>query len=272
MEEDLSFLCRAVRGRVGEAPALAIVLGSGLGPLVDCLEAAVGFDYRDFSCFPPLEIAGHRGRLVLGRLDGVPVVVFQGRFHCYQGLSARQAALPARIAHALGAPRLLLTNAVGAINPAYRTGEFMYVTDHLNFLGDNPLKGQPGNPFVDLGRLYCRQYHGPLSAWGETEGIRVHQGVLAVMPGPSYETPAEIQALNRLGADAVGMSGVPEAIMAHYLALEVVCLSFVSNAAAGLSPTALSHGEVLDAAATRADAFCRLVRRLCALWVPVATS
>lgn len=268
MPDDLTALQDAVRERTGvEPPALAIVLGSGLGPLVDHLEDPASFDYGDFPCFPPLQIAGHRGRLVWGRLDGVRVLVFQGRFHCYQGLSARQAALPARVAQALGAPRLLLTNAVGGINPAYRTGEFMYVADHLNLLGDNPLKGEIANPFVDLGNLYRQQYHAPLAEWAATEGLRLHRGVLAVMPGPSYETPAEIRALWRMGADVVGMSTAPEAILGHYLGLEVVALSFVANAAAGLSPAGLSHSEVLAAAAAQTDAFCRLVRQLCSLWV-----
>lgn len=268
MGQDLSALVQTVQTRSGSEPiALAIVLGSGLGGLAAQLEAPMFFPYSDFPCFPPLQVAGHQGRLILGRLDGIRVLVFQGRYHVYQGLTARQAALPAQVAKALGVPRLLLTNAVGGINPTYHAGDFLYVADHLNFLGDNPLRGETVNPFVDLCRLYRQEYYPPLAEFAGAKGIGLHRGVLAAMTGPSYETPAEIRALALLGADAVTMSTIPEAILGHSLGLEVVALSFISNAAAGQSPTVLEHQDVLAAGAAGATAFTLLVRRLAALWV-----
>jgi purine-nucleoside phosphorylase len=267
VEQDLSTLVESVRNRSGGGSiALAIVLGSGLGGLVEQLENPITFPYSDFPCFPPLRVAGHQGQLILGRLDGLQVLLFQGRYHVYQGLTARQAALPARVAKALGVPRLLLTNAVGGINPSYQAGDFIYVADHLNFLGDNPLRGETVNPFIDLCRLYRQEYYPPLADFAVAQGIGLHRGVLAAMAGPSYETPAEIRALALLGADAVTMSTIPEAILSHYLGLEVVALSFVANAAAGQSSTTLDHQEVLAAGAAGAEAFALLVRHLAALW------
>lgn len=267
MEPDLRTLVETVRTRAGNEPiALAIVLGSGLGGLVEDLEEPVAFAYGDFPCFPVLQIAGHQGQLIVARLDGVRVLVFQGRYHVYQGLTARQAASPAQVAKALGIPGLLLTNAVGGINPAYRTGDFIYVTDHLNFLGDNPLRGETVNPFIDLCQLYRQEFYPELAQFAGNLGITLHRGVLAAMAGPSYETPAEIRSLGLLGADAVTMSTIPEAILARYLGLEVVALSFVSNPAAGLNPAALDHQDVLAAGAAGAKAFALLARCLVTLW------
>lgn len=267
MEQDLSALVESVRTRSGgESIALAIVLGSGLGGLVEQLENPVTLPYSDFPCFPALRVAGHQGQLILGRLDGLRVMLFQGRYHIYQGLTARQSALPAQVTKALGVPRLLLTNAVGGINASYHAGDFIYVADHLNFLGDNPLRGETVNPFIDLCRLYRQEYYPPLADFAVAKGIRLHRGVLAAMAGPSYETPAEIRALALLGADAVTMSTIPEAILGHYLGLEVVALSFVSNVAAGQNTTTLDHQDVLAAGAAGAKAFALLVRHLAALW------
>lgn len=272
MEPDLSSLVESVRSRIGSEPiALAIVLGSGLGGLVEQLDNPISFPYSDFPCFPSLRVAGHQGQMIVGQLDGIRVMVFQGRYHVYQGLTARQAALPAQVAKALGIPKLLLTNAVGGINPCYQAGDFIYVADHLNFLGDNPLRGETVNPFIDLCQLYRQQFYPSLVEFAVAEGIRLHRGVLAAMAGPSYETPAEIRALALLGADAVTMSTIPEAILAHYLGLDVVALSFISNAAAGQSSTALDHQDVLAAGAAGAKAFFLLVRHLSALWTAAAS-
>lgn len=267
MKPDLNALLAAVEARAGREPIeLAMVLGSGLGGLVEQLHQPIVFDYGDFPCFPDLRVAGHPGRMVVARLDGVRVLVFQGRFHIYQGLSARQAALPAAIAKALGIPRLLLTNAVGGINSAYHPGDFIYVSDHLNFLGDNPLRGEPVNPFIDLCQLYRQEFYPQLAEYAGSQGIRLHRGVLAAMAGPSYETPAEIRALGLLGADAVTMSTVPEAILAHYFGLEVVALSLVSNAAAGRNALALAHEDVVAAGVSGSTALAKLTRRLLKLW------
>jgi len=258
----------AVRRQAGEEPfALAIVLGSGLGALVDQADPLAILPYTEFSAFPPSCVAGHAGRLVAGLLDGRRILFFQGRHHIYEGLTARQVAVPARIAHALGCCKLLLTNAVGGVNSEFHPGDFMLIADHLNFLGDNPLRGERENPFVDLSNLYRQDFFPELLDFARKQGIRLHRGILAALPGPSYETPAEIRALRLLGADAVSMSTVPEAIMGRYLGLEVVGLSLVTNAAAGLAPSRLSHEDVLASGRQRAEQLAVLVRHLLGLWM-----
>lgn len=263
----LSAAVEAVRGHLGPAPVeLAIVLGSGLGGVADQLEGAAAWAYEDFSCFPPGTVAGHAGRLLAGILGCHRVLVFQGRFHLYQGLSARQAAIPASLAHALGCRRILLTNAVGGIHPELLPGRCMFIADHINLLGDNPLRGLGGDAFIDLTRLYRTDLFEPLRRAALARGIPLLQGVLAAVPGPSYDTPAEVRALRMLGADAVSMSTVPEAIMARFLGMEVVGLSFAANRAAGLSAEPLRHEEVLAAGRLGAPALSELMELLLPLW------
>jgi purine-nucleoside phosphorylase len=250
----------------GEGFELAIVLGSGLGALADEVEAVVSIPFRNLPCFPPATVPGHAGSLAAGILDGWRVLLFNGRHHIYEGYDARQVTASVRLAHFLGCRRLLLTNAVGGINDGYRAGDFMVIADHLNLLGDNPLRGHTENPFVDLTRLYDLSFFPALLNYARSRGIGLHQGILAALPGPSYETPAEIRMLQRLGADAVSMSTVPEAIMGKYLGMEVAGLSFVSNVAAGLATSPLSHAEVLEAGRRGAEHFSSLVRRLLLQW------
>lgn len=257
-----------VRRRAGEIPFdLAVILGSGLGPLTDEVEGAVSFAYAELPCFPSVAVAGHAGRLVTGTLHGQRVLLFAGRYHLYEGYSAFQVTSPVRLAHLLGCRRLLLTNAAGGINPGYAPGDFMFIADHLNLLGDNPLRGFRDDPFLDLSRLYRTDLHPPLLAFARREGIPLHLGVLAALPGPSYETPAEIRMLHLLGADAVSMSTVPEAIMGKYLGMEVTGLSMIANQAAGLAPV-LRHADVLTAAQDAAGHFSSLVRGLMTAWAP----
>lgn len=272
MGEDFSALKAALAQGGASGPFdVAIVLGSGLGSLARQVEGAVSLPYSDFPCFPPSTIAGHEGRLVAGTLCGLRVLLFVGRHHLYQGYSARQVTVTVRIARDLGARRLLLTSAVGGIAEDFRVGDFMFVADHLNFLGDNPLRGESCDPFIDLSRLYALRLFAPLRDALEVEGIPLRKGVLAAMAGPSYETPAEIRALKLLGADAVSMSTVPEAIMGRYCEMEVVAISMVSNPAAGLASDSLSHEEVLQAGQQGADRFAVLVKALLALWAAPAT-
>jgi purine-nucleoside phosphorylase len=260
-------LAETVRTRTGLPEfELAVILGSGLGALVAEVEAAFSFFYRDYSCFPTATAAGHAGLLTAGLFQGRPTLLFSGRFHLYEGYSARQVAIPVRIARELGCRRLLLTNAAGGINDRYRAGDFMYITDHLNLLGDNPLRGVAGDPFLDLCHLYHPEFFQPLRKFAQQNGIHLHQGVLAALPGPSYETPAEIRALRHLGADAVSMSTVPEAIQGKFLGMEIVGLSFIANLAAGLSNAPLRHQDVLDQGNRAADHFRLLVRQLVSLW------
>ncbi len=272
MEESLDQMLAAVRGEVGDSPwELAVVLGSGLGGLVDQASPIAVFEYRDFDCFPRGSVAGHAGRLVAATLEGRRVLLFQGRFHLYQGLNAWQVALPVRLAHRLGCRQLLLTNAVGGINPAYRPGDFMAISDHINLLGDNPLRGLEDNPFVDLSSVYDLGFYEELSRFAKQQGIGLHQGVLAALSGPCYETPAEIRMLQRFGADVVSMSTVPEAIMAKYLKMAVAGLSFVSNAAAGISENPLDHQDVLAAGQRGSSHFSLLARQIVRSWSSSAT-
>ncbi len=260
-------LLTAINAAAGSEPfELAIILGSGLGALADQVETAAVLAYADYDCFPPLAVAGHAGRLVVGRLDDLRVLVFAGRFHLYQGLTALQAGLPVRIAHRLGCRRLLLTNAAGGIDPELVPGHFLFIEDHLNLLGDNPLRGLRENTFLDLSTLYARRFWPELSAFAVRAGIPLRSGVLAAVPGPSYETPAEVRALRLLGAAAVGMSTVSEAILGRYLGMEVAGLSFIANRAAGLAGGPLSHEEVLAAARDGGMGLAELIRELCRLW------
>lgn len=266
-DENLTEVVAAVRDQLGADPFdLAIILGSGLGQVAADVDQAVRWEYHSFSCFPPGAVAGHAGQLVAGILHGRKTLLFQGRFHMYQGLSAWQTAMPVRLARALGCRRILLTNAVGGIRADLAPGRFMFVSDHLNLLGDNPLRGLDGNIFVDLTGLYRTDLFTPLQAEALSQGVSLLQGVLAAVPGPSYETPAEIRALQRLGADAVSMSLVSEAIMARYLQMEVVGLSFTANRAAGLGTQGLCHEDVLATGRLGAADLSSLVKQLCSLW------
>ena len=263
-EAGFSQLITDVRQKAGTGFDLAIVLGSGLGALAAEVTRPVTFFYRDLPCFQSLTIPGHAGALVAGDLFGWRVLLFVGRQHLYEGYSAFRTTLPVRLAHALGCRRLLLTNAAGGIREDFAPGDFMFITDHLNLLGDNPLRTL-ANSFVDLSRLYCCNLLPPLQKWARTEGIPLHAGVLAAVPGPSYETPAEVRMLRTLGADAVSMSTVPEALMGKYLGMEIAGLCLIANRAAGLA-AALSHDEVLEIAQQSASSFVQSVRRLATSW------
>lgn len=266
-DENLAEVIAAVRDQLGDDPfELAIILGSGLGQVGADVDPAAMWEYSAFSCFPSGAVAGHAGRLLAGTFHGRKTLLFQGRFHMYQGLSAWQAAMPVRLAHALGCTRLLLTNAVGGIRADLVPGRFMFVQDHLNLLGDNPLRGLDGNIFIDLSKLYRTDLFAPLQVAALSQGLSLHQGVLAAVPGPSYETPAEVRALQLLGADVVSMSLVPEALMAAYLHMEVVGLSFIANRAAGLGTQDLCHEDVLATGRLAAPHLSGLVKLLCRLW------
>jgi purine-nucleoside phosphorylase len=250
----------------GGAFDLAVLLGSGLGEVADAVLDPVVIPYEALSIFPRQLVPGHAGRLLAGRFGGWRTLFFQGRFHCYQGYNARQVAEPVRLAHALGCRRLVLTNAAGGIAPGLSAGDFLYIRDHMNLLGDNPLRGEPSQPFIDLTRLYENRFFEPLHSYAAGQDIRLNRGVLAAVPGPSYETPAEVRALHLLGADAVSMSTVPEAIMARYLAMAVVGLSFIANPAAGLGEHPLSHQEVLETGRRGAGQLRLLLGELVRLW------
>jgi len=244
-EDAAAALAAAIRRQSGGAAFdLAVILGSGWGEAVLALPPLAVFPYRDWPFFPSGQIAGHAGQLRVVDWHGWRTLLFLGRWHCYQGLSAHAATAPVRLAALLGVPRMVLTCATGGIHPAFRPGDVMLVADHLNLLGDNPLRGQ-ADPFVDLSTLYRTEDFPLLAAVASQHGATLHRGVLAAMPGPSYETPAEVTMLERLGADAVAMSTVPEAIMARSLGLEVVALALIANRAAGRGEGPINHQDVL---------------------------
>ena len=244
---------------------LAVVLGSGWKRAAVFGETLGVFNYEDWPCFPVGQIEGHSGQLIAVRFSSWNILVFSGRFHCYQNISAFQAALPVRLARALGCLRILLTCATGAINKKFKPGDFMLVEDHINLLGDNPLRGLAGNTFIDLAGLYDQSLYDRLSC-GHSSGLRLHRGVLAAVPGPSYETPAEIRFLRTVGVDVVSMSTVSEAIMARFLGLQVAAVAFIANYAAGTTADELSHKEVLDCSCQHADLFPLLIKLFIDTW------
>lgn len=246
----------------GRTPELAVVLGSGLAAVCDQLQQSVSIPYQEIHGFPPSGVSGHAGLLHCGLLEGRQVLVFQGRYHVYEGYSAWQVSAQVRLARELGCRRILLTNAVGGIADHLQIGDFMLVRDHINLTGQSPLIGRPEREFVDLSSLYRGDLYAPLKTALQDQAISLHQGVLAWMIGPNYETPAEIRALKILGADAVGMSCVPEAIVASLCGMECLTLSFVSNRAAGCDSTRLDHQDVLFRGTHAATNLGHILRRL----------
>lgn len=244
---------------------LAVILGSGWKGVASLAQPLGVFDYKAWPCFPAGQITGHGGQLIAARYSSWNILFFTGRFHCYQGLSAFQAAFPVRLSAALGCQRILLCCATGGINESLRPGDFMLVEDHLNFLGDNPLRGLDGETFIDLTGMYQQELY-QLLAGQESDGPVLHRGILAAMPGPSYETPAEIRYLRNIGADVVSMSTVHEAIMARYLGLQVAAIAFVANYAAGIKADRLDHEDVLACGAEHAETFPVVTQRLIHAW------
>lgn len=254
---------RYLEPRLGRRPAVTLVLGSGLGALADRVEEPVTIPYAEIPGFAPSTVAGHAGRLVAGRLEGVDVLAYQGRYHAYEGHEPAALAVPVRTAAALGADTLLVTCAAGGLDPARGPGTLMLLSDHLNLMGRNPLVGpvRPGEArFPDMTAPYDPELRALAEAVAEEEGVDVTEGVYAAVLGPSYETPAEIRMLARLGADAVGMSTVPEVIAARAAGLRVLGIALITNHAAGISGEPLDHAEVIAEGAAAAERFQRLVR------------
>ncbi|HEX2209307.1 MAG TPA: purine-nucleoside phosphorylase [Longimicrobium sp.] len=254
-----------LRERVTRAPHAVLVLGSGLGGLADEIEDPVRIPFGDIPGFPrrTQELAGHAGQLVAGRLEGVEVAAMQGRFHLYEGWRASDVALPIRALAALGAETMLLTNAAGGIRPGFQPGDLMVIADHINLMFTNPLIGQtvPGEErFPDMSDPYDAGFRRIAEEVARELKIPIVQGVYAALLGPSYETPAEIRMLARLGADAVGMSTVPEVLVARAMGIRCLGISCITNLAAGLGHERLSHQEVMEVGARVRDRLAALVR------------
>jgi purine-nucleoside phosphorylase len=244
----------AVRAQTRHQPAVGLVLGSGLGPLADSVEDADVIPADSLPYWPRSTVEGHVGRLVVGKLEGQTVLVQQGRAHYYEGLSMQQITLPVRVMQLLGLQTVILTNAAGAINPAYRPGDLMLLADHLNLMsmaGASPLRGPNvaawGPRFPDMSQVYDRELRALALAEAQAQGVTLHQGVYVCLGGPSFESPADLRFLRGAGADAVGMSTVPEATVARHGGLRVLGISGISNAANLDGNTVTTHEEVLAA-------------------------
>src|ERR1041384_1329607 len=248
-------------------PTLAMMLGSGFNHVLSELAVDAEIGYGKLPGFPPVGVSGHAGRVVIGRLAGTPMMVLDGRSHFYEGHALSLVTFPVRVLAAYGIRDLFMTNAAGGINRRFRPGDFMVLTDHINFMGTNPLRGpaQPGRErFVDLGRVYNVELTRLLQRAGREAGVELKSGVYLAVCGPSYETPAEIRAFRKLGADAVGMSTVPEAIVARQCGLRVVAVSCITNeAGGGPSGVELSHREVLATGARVKALAAQLLSQLC---------
>ena len=241
---------QAISKRVGaRQPTVAIILGSGLGGLANAIDNAVRIQFADIPGFPETTVVGHEGAVITGSLGGREVVALSGRFHMYEGHPAALVAFPVRVFHALGVREMFVSNAAGGISLKLAVGDLMMISDHLNLMGTNPLVGpaQEGETrFPDMTDAYDPGLRRVLRTTAEKLDIRLREGVYAGLLGPSYETPSEVKMLRLLGADAVGMSTVPEVIMARALGIRVAGISCITNAAAGVTGSALSHAEVLE--------------------------
>lgn len=253
-----------INKRISLKPKVAIVLGSGLGMIAEAIENPTIVPYKDIPYWPRSTAPGHAGCLVAGTLEGVPVIAMQGRVHYYEGYTMDEVTFPVRIFGELGVRVYYATNAAGGVNLGYKAGDLVNIYDHINFTGTNPLIGENesawGPRFPDMTYAYDPQLIDTLTDVSHKEGITLHRGVYIGFSGPSYESPAEIRMSRFLGADVVGMSTVPEVIVANHMGMRVAAVSCVSNLAAGVREVKLNHQEVLDAMAAAAGSLSRLTR------------
>jgi purine-nucleoside phosphorylase len=256
-----------VRACTPLAPRIGVILGSGLGAFADSLVDAVSVPYAQIPHFPASTVVGHGGALVVGRCGGVPVAVMSGRVHYYEGYTLEQVVFPARVLARLGVGTLLVTNAAGAVNTAFSPGDLMVIEDHINMLG-NPLLGPNeealGERFIDLSEAYDRRLRDVAEAACRASGVTPRRGVYLALTGPSFETPAEIRMLRTLGADAVGMSTVPEVIAVRHMGVRVAGLSCITNMAAGVLDRKLDHREVLETGERVKSALIQVIGRIVA--------
>jgi purine-nucleoside phosphorylase len=276
--DEVSEAAQFLRAKFGSLrPNIGIVLGSGLGAAADAVLNPVIVHYEDIPHFPKSTVEGHSGRVVAGTLGGTPVLVMQGRVHFYEGYSPQAVTFPMRVMGALGLRAVILTNAAGGIAEGYKIGQLVVIADHINMMGWNPLVGpnesrfafdRPncGLRFCDMSDAYSKRLRRVALQATELEGEKLEEGIYLAVSGPSFETPAEIRAYRTLGATLVGMSTVPETIVARHMGIEVLGISCVTNLAAGLSPTPLSHTEVFEAGKQVERKLADLLERL-AMWI-----
>jgi purine-nucleoside phosphorylase len=252
-----------IRERVNEEPEIGLILGSGLGILADLIEQPLTIAYEDIPHFPVSTVAGHAGELVAGKIAGRSVIMMKGRFHLYEGYGVEKVSFPVRVMKLLGVSKLIVTNAAGGVNRDYEPGDLMVICDHINLLGRNPLVGPNldmfGSRFPDMTEAYSKRLRKLLHETAEELGMKLQEGVYAALLGPTYETPAEIRMLQAIGADAVGMSTVPEVIVARHAGIEVLGISCITNMAAGILDQPLDHAEVMETAEKVKERFLNLV-------------
>jgi purine-nucleoside phosphorylase len=257
---------RLIRGRTQTEVSVAVVLGSGLGGFADDLSAATAIPYDEIPGFARATVEGHAGRLVIGKVGDSAIAAMQGRFHFYEGYSLEEVTFPIRVLKLLGVQTLILTNASGALNVEFTPGSLMVITDHINLMGVNPLTGPNderfGPRFPDLTNSYAPELQDVVLEEARAMGMQMFRGVYASLTGPSYETPAEIHMVRSLGADAVGMSTVPEAIVARHMDMQVVGISCITNLAAGVSDRPVDHSQVMATGEQVRETFTELLRRV----------
>lgn len=257
---------RIIRARITVEPRIAVVLGSGLGGFADDFEEAVSIPYEDIPGFMRSTAQGHAGQLIAGKVDTVPILAMKGRMHYYEGYSLEEVTFPMRTFKLLGIKTVILTNAAGGINVQLQQGALMVLSDHLNLMGTNPLHGPNderfGPRFPDMSTVYSPELQELVVEEARSIGVEVRRGIYGALSGPSYETPAEILMLRNLGADAVGMSTVPEAIVARHMGLEVLGISCITNMAAGLSDAPINHEEVMATGDRVRGTFTELLRKV----------
>ena len=252
-----------IKGKIGDfVPEVGIILGSGLGELADEY-CNIAINYAEIPGFEASTVSGHKGRLVFAEINGKKVVMMQGRFHYYEGHSIQKVVLPVKVMKKLGVKTLIITNAAGGVNPNFRPSDLMIITDHINYMGINPLIGanddSMGERFPDMSEIYKSDLVDMVEKVGDSIGVDLQEGVYMALTGPSYETPAEVKMAGILGADAVGMSTVPEAIVASWAKMDVIGISCICNSAAGVSTVGLSHEDVIRAANIAKDKFKKLI-------------
>ena len=252
-----------IKERITSTPSIGLILGSGLGDFADGLENKVVIPFSQIPGFPQSTVEGHVGAFVIGSFQGKTVVALQGRIHYYEGHPQQVITVPVRVMSLLGVKQLILTNACGGVNLNFTPGDLMLISDHINYSGSNPLIGQNldqfGPRFPDLSNVYTKELRTKIMKVAEENGIALRQGVYIMYSGPNYETPAEIRMFRMMGADAVGMSTVPEAIVAAHCGMDVVGISCITNMAAGVLPQKLNHQEVVETAAMVHDKFKKLL-------------
>lgn len=260
-----------IRSRIGDdIPEIAIVLGSGLGDLAEQLTDPVYIPYSEIPHFPVSTVPGHKGRLAVGKLEGRKVLCMQGRFHYYEGWTLQQCVYPIQTFRVLGIGNLMLTNAAGCVNTSWQPGDLMVITDHIKLMGDSPMRGancdELGPRFFDMSHVYDRELQKTAHQAAAKQGFSLREGIYMLFGGPQFETPAEVRLARALGADAVGMSTVPEAIAASQMSMKVLGISCLTNMGAGILDQPLNHEEVLETGERVKNRFQALVREIISKW------